>query len=242
MPRRRPVNATTHGQARNWVTGSAAGLVALAALVVGSQLGSLVKSATFHQKLISWVSAGVLLVSGVVGTALLSAALSRFVAHRSLPSAGGGVRILSAGVGYLAVIFAVFSLLAVHVEQLLVGAGLAGVVLGIAAQQTLGNVFAGLVLILARPFGLGDHIRIRSGALGGIFDARVDELSLTYVTLHTDDGVLKIPNAAMLAAGVYRLPPPVAHEEAGETDLPAPTDLPGSTDPGSTDLPGPVAL
>jgi hypothetical protein len=87
----------------------------------------------------------------------------------------------------------------------LVGAGVAGVVLGIAAQQSLGNVFAGLVLLVARPFVIGDHIRIRSGALGGIFEAWVSEMSLTYTTLRTEDGILKIPNSAMLAAGVGHL-------------------------------------
>jgi hypothetical protein len=94
----------------------------------------------------------------------------------------------------------------VSIDHLLVGAGLAGIVLGIAAQQSLGNVFAALVLLLARPFKVGDHVRIRSGALGGIFEAWVLEVSLTYVTVRTDDGDLKIPNSAMLAAGVGKLP------------------------------------
>ncbi len=102
--------------------------------------------------------------------------------------------------------FSALTVLDVSVERLLVGAGLAGVVLGIAAQQSLGNIFAGFVLIFARPFVVGDHIRIRSGALGGILDVWVLEMSLTYVTVRADDGVLKIPNTAMLAAGVGKLP------------------------------------
>jgi small-conductance mechanosensitive channel len=229
MPRY-PVNAISHGPARNWVIGTIAGVLALAALIAGSEFGSLAKSATFHQNLIAWVSAGVLMVSGVVGTARLSAALSHLVASRSLPAAGGGVRILSTGVGYLLVVFSVLDLLAVHIDQLLVGAGLAGVVLGIAAQQSLGNVFAGLVLILARPFGIGDHIRVRSGALGGIFDAWVNEMALTYVTLNTDDGVLKVPNAAMLAAGIYQLPLPASEPPASE---PPASEPPASEPPAS---------
>ena len=80
------------------------------------------------------------------------------------------------------------------------------VVLGIAAQQSLGNVFAGLVLLFARPFGIGDHVRVRSGALGGIFEGWVTEMSLTYVSLEVEGAVFKIPNSAMLAAGVSRLP------------------------------------
>ena len=148
-----------------------------------------------------------LLVSGILATARISAALSHLARRRSVPALGGAVRVLSAGLGYLVVAFAVLAVLKVAIEQLLVGAGLAGVVLGIAAQQSLGNVFAGLVLVLARPFGVGDHIRVRSGALGGIFDAWVREMSLTYVTLTTQDGELKVPNSAMLAAGVYQLRP-----------------------------------
>ncbi|MHB8506634.1 MAG: mechanosensitive ion channel domain-containing protein, partial [Acidimicrobiales bacterium] len=81
------------------------------------------------------------------------------------------------------------------------------VILGIAAQSSLGNVFAGIVLVLARPFTVGDHIRVRSGALGGLFDAWVVDVSLAYVTLRTDDGLLKVPNLSMLAAGVLALTP-----------------------------------
>jgi small-conductance mechanosensitive channel len=79
---------------------------------------------------------------------------------------------------------------------------LTGVVLGIAAQQVLGNVFAGAVLLLAHPFGIGDHIRVRSGALGGQFDGVVRGMNLTYVTLRTDEGPLNVPNSGMLAAAV----------------------------------------
>jgi small-conductance mechanosensitive channel len=97
--------------------------------------------------------------------------------------------------------------LEVSVEHLLIGAGLAGIVLGIAAQQSLGNVFASIVLLLSKPFVVGERIRIRSGALGGIFDATVVELSLTYVTVRTDDGILKIPNSVMLATAAGPVAP-----------------------------------
>jgi small-conductance mechanosensitive channel len=90
----------------------------------------------------------------------------------------------------------------VPVDHLLVGGVLTGVVVGIAAQQVLGNVFAGAVLLLARPFGVGDHIRVRSGALGGQFDGVVTGMNLTYVTLRTDEGPLHVPNSGMLAAAV----------------------------------------
>lgn len=208
----------------DWLVGILAGAFALAALIAGSEYGRI--HGGLDPRLIAYVSAGVVLVAGVLATTRLSAAVSRLAVVSSVPAAAGAVRIVTAGVGYLIVAFSLLAVLEVSIEHLLVGAGLAGVVLGIAAQQSLGNVFAGLVLILARPFSIGDRIRIRSGSLGGVFEASVREMSLTYVTLMTDDGELKIPNSAMLAAGVGRLPP--------SPSAPAPdTPTPDAPAPGS---------
>lgn len=209
-----------------WVVGTVAGLIALAALVAGSGWGK-VSATALDPRLIAWISAAVLLVFGAVATTRISHALSRSMALGPVPGAEAAVRILSAAAGYLIVIFGVLAVLSVSIEKILVGAGLAGVVLGIAAQQSLGNVFAGLVLILARPFRIGDHVRIRSGALGGVFEAWVREMSLTYVTLELDTGEVKIPNSAMLAAGVGRIPPG--------------SELPSSPPPPAPDAPPPAA-
>jgi hypothetical protein len=198
VPRRYPL--------KGWVIGILAGVVTLAALIIGSMYGD-VHAKTFNPKLVAWISAFVIVGAGIVATTRLSTAFSHLMGRRNVPAFEGAVKFISAAVGYLFVAFSALAVLNVSVERLLVGAGLAGVVLGIAAQQSLGNIFAGLVLILARPFVVGDHIRIRSGSLGGIFDAWVLEMSLTYVTVRTDDGQLKIPNTAMLAAGVGKLPP-----------------------------------
>jgi small-conductance mechanosensitive channel len=234
VPSRPRIGWISRNRRHNWAVGAVAGAIALAALVVGSEFGQM-HTAHLHPKLVAWISAGVLLVAGVIATARISAALSKLVARRSIPSAGGAVRVLSAGVGYLFVAFAVLAVLEVSIEHLLVGAGLAGVVLGIAAQQSLGNVFAGLVLLLARPFGVGDHVRIRAGALGGIFEAWVVDMSLTYVTLRTDDGPLKVPNSAMLAAGVGQLPPSsaVPAPAPSPAPAPAPTSAPPPAPPAS---------
>jgi small-conductance mechanosensitive channel len=94
------------------------------------------------------------------------------------------------------------SILSIPVGHLLLGGAIAGVVIGIAAQQSLGNAFAGMVLLLARPFAVGNRIRVRSGALGGEFSGTVTAMSLTYVSVLTDEGMLKVPNSSLLAAAV----------------------------------------
>jgi small-conductance mechanosensitive channel len=126
------------------------------------------------------------------------------------PSHAGVVRLLIMVFGIAITLLATLGLLAVPVQHLLLGGALTGVIVGIAAQQALGNVFAGLVLLLARPFNVGDTIRIRSGSLGGEFTGRVTGMGLTYVTLDTPDGLLSVPNSGLLAAAIGPQPDPAA--------------------------------
>jgi small-conductance mechanosensitive channel len=97
------------------------------------------------------------------------------------------------------------SMLGFHVAQLIVGGAVTGVLITIAAQQALSNLFAGMLLQFARPFRVGDSIWVRSGGLAGTIEGVVTEVSITYVTLENDDGRVLLPNAAVLAAAVSPL-------------------------------------
>ena len=100
----------------------------------------------------------------------------------------------------------------VPIGQLLVGGAVTTILLGIAGQQSLSNIFAGLVLLLSRPFMVGDYIRLKSGALGGVTDGLVAEIGITYLRLDTEDGTLHLPNSQVLAAAVGPLRPPRSGE------------------------------
>ena len=72
---------------------------------------------------------------------------------------------------------------------LLVGAGFLGIVVGMAARQTLGSMIAGFVLMFARPFEVGDWIVVddREGI--------VSDISIVNTRVETFDGeFLMIPN------------------------------------------------
>jgi small conductance mechanosensitive channel len=77
---------------------------------------------------------------------------------------------------------------------LLAGASVASVVIGLAAQSTLGNLVAGVSITIYRPFRLGDTLQVTtpSGADIGV----VDLISLGYTTLRAPDGhMIVLPNA-----------------------------------------------
>jgi small-conductance mechanosensitive channel len=104
--------------------------------------------------------------------------------------------------GGIATILITLQLFGIGVTQVLVGGAFAAALVGIAAQQTLSNVFAGIVLLLARPVDVGDQAWIRSGALGGELRGVVTEIGITYVLLDTPQGPLHLPNSQVLAAAI----------------------------------------
>lgn len=110
-------------------------------------------------------------------------------------------------VGAFATLAITLDLFDVPVGQLVLGGALTSVFVGIAAQQALGNVFAGLVLMFARPFRVGDAIRLRAGALGGTIDGTVVDIGITYVRVDADGTVMSVPNGQVLNAVVSPIPP-----------------------------------
>jgi small-conductance mechanosensitive channel len=111
-------------------------------------------------------------------------------------------------IGAVTTLLVALALLGIPITQLLLGGALTSVFVGIAAQQSLSNVFAGIVLMLAHPFRVGDSIRMQAGALGGQISGTIAEIGITYVRLVTATGVISIPNSQVLNAIVGPLPDP----------------------------------
>ena len=93
---------------------------------------------------------------------------------------------------------------------LALGGAITAVVLGLAAQQTLGNVFAGIVLIAVRPFKVGDRVRLQAGALAGQIEGVVSSLGLLYTTFAQGGDSVMVPNNVVLSAAVVPLREPAS--------------------------------
>lgn len=179
-------------------------LVAVVAFGVAGAEGNI--HGALHQVLFAAIGGGVFIVAGVVAIRATATELYEVLGSRAGLGQAGILRWLVMIVGYVIILFAALGLFAVPLGHLLVGGALTGVIVGIAAQQSLGNVFAGVVLLLAHPFSVGDAIMIRSGSMGGPLSGRVSGMGVTYVTLLTDDGPISLPNSAVLAAAVGPIP------------------------------------
>jgi len=92
---------------------------------------------------------------------------------------------------------------------LLAGAGVASVVLGLAAQSTLGNLVAGISLTIYRPFHLGDTLQV--AAPTGTEIGTVENISLGYTTLRVQDGrLVTMPNSVAASQVAINLSAPTA--------------------------------
>lgn len=91
---------------------------------------------------------------------------------------------------------------------LLAGAGVASVVIGLAAQSTLGNLVAGISMTIYRPFRLGDTLQI--AAPTGTEIGTVENISLGYTTIRVQDGrSVVLPNSVAASQTVINLSPGV---------------------------------
>ncbi len=120
---------------------------------------------------------------------------------------------LSALAKYLVLIVTVFAVVAqfgVEISSLLVVFGSAGLAIGLALQGTLSNVAAGVMLLLFRPFKIGDFVEVAGHA------GTVQVIGLFITELSTPDNVqIIIPNAAVWGASVKNF----SHHETRRVDL-----------------------
>ena len=98
----------------------------------------------------------------------------------------------------------------IEARTLALGGAFTAVIFGLAAQQTLGNVIAGTVLLSARPFRVGDRVRLQGGQLAGQVEGTVGSLGLLYTTLARGEDSIMVPNSVVLNAAVLPLREPEA--------------------------------
>ncbi|HEX4831380.1 MAG TPA: mechanosensitive ion channel domain-containing protein [Trebonia sp.] len=143
-----------------------------------------------------------------IATYGLSASARNVLAPRTGAAHAAIVRYALVLIGAFTTLIVTLQLFKVPVGQLVLGGALTSVFVGIAAQQALSNVFAGIVLLVARPFMVGDTVRFQAGALGGEVTGTVTEIGITYVRLYSGGAVRSVPNSQVLNAVVGPVPPP----------------------------------
>ncbi|MDY6838166.1 MAG: mechanosensitive ion channel family protein [Thermodesulfobacteriota bacterium] len=96
---------------------------------------------------------------------------------------------------YAIAILLALDVLGINVMPFVAGAGVAGIAVGFAAKDTLSNLIAGVLLIIDRPFEVGDRIEVWSAPTNSATWGDVMEIGLRATKIRTTDNiVIVIPN------------------------------------------------
>ena len=151
-------------------------------------------------------TAGALVFIGWAVARNLGRALQPHLAQRLEPGAAGVAGFLVRLVTLIAVVLISLRIAGLRPGTLALGASFTAVIVGLAAQQTFGNIFAGVVLLSARPFLVGD--RVRFNGFGMDVEGTVAAHGLLYVTMTDGADLIMVPNSTALAMSVRPLREP----------------------------------
>jgi small-conductance mechanosensitive channel len=158
----------------------------------------------------------VVLVAWLVARSVTSAA-SAVLVRRGQRSRGHLIRLFLNILIAVGAVFALFDLAGVSAESIFLGSAFAGIVLGLAAQTVLANVFAGVLLAMSDPFRPGDRISLISSSYGALppsyphemmypsYSGIVEDVGLIYTVLALDSGgMARVPNSVVMTALVLQ--------------------------------------
>jgi small conductance mechanosensitive channel len=124
------------------------------------------------------------------------------------PATAGTVGFLIRLATMLAAVILALRIARLDPQTIALSGAFTAVVFGLAAQQTLGNLIAGTVLVSARPFQVGDRVRMQGGGLAGSVEGVVRSFGLLYTILAQGADLVMVPNSVVLNVAVAPLREP----------------------------------
>jgi len=158
-----------------------------------------------------WIRFGTVVVLIVVGSAAthwLVRGLSPRLYRRLDPATAGTTGFVVRLLAMTLVVILALRIAGVTASTLAVGGAFTAVLIGLAAQQAMSGIFAGIVLQSTRPFRVGERVRLVGGALAGSLEGTVTALGLFYTTLSQGADRLLVPNNVLLGLVVVPLREP----------------------------------
>ena len=88
-----------------------------------------------------------------------------------------------------------------NISSLVVSLGVGSLAIALAAQETLANMIAGFVLMVDRPFRVGDRIKLPSGVVGNVVEIGIRSTKV----INDNDIMIITPNAEIVKSQISNL-------------------------------------
>ena len=89
----------------------------------------------------------------------------------------------------------------VNIGSLLLSLGVGSLAVALAAQDTLANMIAGFVILVDRPFRVGDRVVLESGDTGDVYEIGLRSTKI----LNFDQNLVLVPNATLIKGRIINL-------------------------------------
>ena len=190
------LSARVGGASRAWAAAAAGGAVLVVVLTIQTDIVHMVP-----QRYAPVVRLGVLIAAAIAGAVTVHRVLEALFQRGSHRGSLAAVRGVASWVSYGLLALFLTSALGVNLSGFILGSAVLGVIVGAAAQSSLANLFAGLVISLARPYHVGEWVHLRSTSTSGVdCDGVVLAIGAMYTTLRSRGLQLTIPNAVAMTA------------------------------------------
>lgn len=170
-----------------------------------------------HIQFTSWellaFEAGFVLLVGYLFSRALGRAVTHYLGEQHEGRHATGIRLVVNIAIALVVLVAVASIFGVSVDSIFFGSAFAGIVLGLASQTVISNIFAGMVLLFTHPFRVGEKVGLISSNYGALtssypheliypaYTGTVRDIGLFYTVLELEGGrVAQVANSLVLSA------------------------------------------
>lgn len=163
----------------------------------------------------------VMIILGWLFARALGRGLAPMMLRRLDPASAGTLGFLLRLVVFAGVVVIALRIAGLQASTLVAGGAFTAVIVGLAAQQTLGNLVAGLVLQTTRPFRAGDRVRLINGMFSGPIEAVVSQPGLIHTTMYSGADRIVVPNREILAAAIM----PLTEPEGIDMELRFPAEL-----------------
>ncbi len=179
---------------------------------------------TFPPLQIQLIEAGLVVLLGVLVARSFTSTVRRSLVRERTARHAGAVGLFVDAIVAIAVLLALLHIFGVSLESVFLGSAFAAIVIGLASQTVLTNVFSGFMIVLGRPFVVGQRVSLVPGNYGVIwpsypheamypvYSGTVEDIELLYTVVRLDSGQqARVPSSVAFGSLIVRHEPTEPH-------------------------------